>query len=99
MQERTGGTEPEVSGVVETTASSDGIDLAIALCLLSFGVCLFLLLPGFAPPDRIPTENLHLVVPFALIAVFCFQLGLERFTDDGRTSRSRGRAPVESRRG
>lgn len=68
----------------------------MAICALSFGVVLYLLVPALASGGGIPTGNLHLALPFAVIALFCFQLGLESLPiDEGQSRRNRGRRGLD----
>ena len=52
------------------------------VCVLAFGIVLFLLRPETAAMGSVPTANLYLAVPFVLLAVFCFQLVLEGSRSD-----------------
>ncbi|MCU4742514.1 hypothetical protein OB955_11840 [Halobacteria archaeon AArc-m2/3/4] len=57
-------------------------ELALLISALSLGVVLFLVFPDATPMASVPTANLYLALPFVLVGIFCFQLGLEGMMDD-----------------
>lgn len=79
-----------------TSRERDWNGLAIAICALSFGVVCYLLVPELANGGGISTGNLVLALPFGVIALFCFQLGLESLpVDDGQSRGNRDRSRID----